>query len=301
MTHCQYIIMEHDLFIFKEPIPELKEPHAITILRPWVNVGRVGTSVISRLERYLEVRQLATLRSPGKFFDFTRYRPRTRIVTGKRETIVPNSTISYTHSNVHSDLLLLNLREPHAFAEDYIESILDIFKRFKVKRYCMIGAMYDIVPHTRPLLVTGLATGKNTAKDVQNLGLEESGYQGPTSILSVISQKARKMGIETLNLIVHLPQYLQVDEDLAGTSKIMEILCSIYGLPPHLIQQEKGESQYGEFDAAVEASPEFKSVLQQLEERYDARHGSGKISDVYLSPEIENFLKELTQKRENDS
>ena len=182
--------MEHDLFIFKEPIPELKEPHAITILRPWVNVGRVGTSVISRLERYLEVRQLATLRSPGKFFDFTRYRPRTRIVTGKRETIVPNSTISYTHSNVHSDLLLLNLREPHAFAEDYIESILDIFKRFKVKRYCMIGAMYDIVPHTRPLLVTGLATGKNTAKDVQNLGLEESGYQGPTSICLLYTSDA---------------------------------------------------------------------------------------------------------------
>ena len=53
------------------------------------------------------------------------------------------------------DLLFLHLMEPHAFAETYIKSLADLLKAFDVKRYCRISGMYNAVPHTRPLKVTG--------------------------------------------------------------------------------------------------------------------------------------------------
>ena len=63
-------------FELQEPLPELQDPHVLAILRPWINVGRVGTQVLSRLERYFASRALGELVKPGQFLDFTRYRPR---------------------------------------------------------------------------------------------------------------------------------------------------------------------------------------------------------------------------------
>ena len=136
-------------FEIQPPEPELESPHAIVVLRPWVNVGRVGTLVLSRLERHFGAEALGQLARPGQFFDYTRYRPRSRIVEGQREMRIPNSTISYARREEHPDFLFLNLREPHAFGEDYVDSILEILTTFHVRRYCMIGGMYDVVPHTR--------------------------------------------------------------------------------------------------------------------------------------------------------
>ena len=40
-------------FELNEPVPELRDPHAFAMVRPWVDVGSVGTLTLNRLERYL--------------------------------------------------------------------------------------------------------------------------------------------------------------------------------------------------------------------------------------------------------
>ena len=78
-------------FEINEPLPELHEPHVIAVLRPWINVGRVGTLALSRLEQHFGAKDLGQLARPGAFYDFTRYRPRTRFVNGKRVLNIPNT------------------------------------------------------------------------------------------------------------------------------------------------------------------------------------------------------------------
>ena len=51
--------------------------------------------------------------------------------------------------------MFLHIREPHSNGEDYADAIVSFMKRFKVVEHCRIGGMYDSVPHTRPVLVTG--------------------------------------------------------------------------------------------------------------------------------------------------
>ena len=281
----------------KEPLPQLREPHAIAILRPWVNVGRVGTLSLGRLEHHFSAQSLGELARPGNFYDFTRYRPRFRQSGGQRELIIPNSTISYTQREQKPDFLFLNLREPHALGDEYVDSILGILKTFGVKRYCLIGGMYDVVPHTRPLLVSGVATGQQASEDARRVDLEESNYQGPTSITTLIGQEGVKLGIDSMTFLVHLPQYVQLEEDYAGTTKVMETLCSIYQLPSHLADRERGERQYRELSAAVERNQEVKTVLKQLEDQYDARkHRPEEKPPPPLSSEVENFLRELNER-----
>ncbi len=52
-------------FNLNEPLPELKETHALTMLRPWVDVGNVGTQVLSWLETRFNAKDLGRLARPG--------------------------------------------------------------------------------------------------------------------------------------------------------------------------------------------------------------------------------------------
>ena len=287
-------------FEIKEPLPELRDPHVITVLRPWVNVGRVGTLSLARLERHFSSQTLGELARPGQFFDFTRYRPRSRMVGDRREMTIPNCTISYATREEAPDFLFFNLREPHALGEDFVDSILELLKIFGVKRYCLIGGMYDIVPHTRPLLVSGSSGGKDASEEAKRLQLQESSYQGPTSITSLITVEGAKLGIGHMTFVVHLPQYVQLEEDYAGVARLMDLLGSIYNLPSHLVDEERGEKQYHELTSAVERNPELKGVLQQLESQYDSRQVAKEKEEppLPLSPEVEKFLRELDQKED---
>ena len=45
-------------FELTEPVPELRDPHAFAMVRPWVDVGSVGTLTLNRLERFMGSKEL---------------------------------------------------------------------------------------------------------------------------------------------------------------------------------------------------------------------------------------------------
>ena len=297
-------------FEIDEPIPQLRDPHAFAMIRPWVDVGSVGTLTLNRLERYMGSKDLGRLHRPGNFFDFTRYRPNMRLVEGIRQVKIPNSTIRYATTDHGPDYLFFHLLEPHSNGEDYTDSVLEVVRHFGVKRYCRVGAMYDAVPHTRPLLVTGSLGSVEQKRPVPNFKLQQSTYQGPTTIMNLLSEGIERDQIETINFMVHLPQYVQLEEDYAGTSRMIEVLSSVYeNIPADLAPVRRGQRQYRELSATVERNSELKSLIQQMEQYYDSQltaeteaGSSGQSSPApALSPEIEAFLSELGDRLEGDA
>ncbi len=282
-------------FEIHEPVPELREPHAITMVRPWVDVGSAVSIALARLEGHLGVTELGKLARPGNYFDFTRYRPKMRMVEGRREVSVPNSVINYTQPEEGPALMFFHLREPHASSEEYTDSVLQVFEHFGVRRYCRLGAMYDVVPHTRPLIVTGDA-GNVPMRSGAKLRPRKSTYQGPTSIMNLISEGVPKMEPEIISVsfMVHLPQYLQLDEDYAGAARLLDVLSAMYDVPQGLLPPEQGQRQYKELDSAVERNSELKALIGRLESQYDAERASEETDPpAPLSPEVERFLEEM--------
>ncbi len=297
--------MKIGAFDLHEPVPELKEPHVFTLIRPWVDVGSAVTIALSRLERHFAAKEMGRLARPGVFFDFTRYRPTIKLVEGRREVTIPNSFIHYAQPPGGPDFLFFHLLEPHAFGEDYTESVLEVFKYMGIKRYCRLGAMYDVMPHTRPLLVTGDTGRVPTRGNAGNLRRRQSTYQGPTTIMNLVSDGVPKLDpdIDVMNIMVHLPQYAQLEEDYTGAARLLEVLSSVYDLPPDLPPTQMGERQYRELAKAVERNTELKALIQRMEAQYDAEEAARQAEEASppaaLSPEVERFLQEMDRRFNN--
>ena len=289
--------MKLGAFEVNEPLPELNEPHALVMLQPWVDVGSVGTLILAWLEKHFGAEDLARLAIPGDFFDFTRYRPTVYLKEGQRQIAIPNTYVTYARQNTGHDFLFIHLLEPHGHAETYVDSVLQLLARFKVKRYCLLGSMYDFVPHTRPLLVTGRATGEGAQQELKKMGVESSDYQGPTTITFLVQQRGLDIGMETMSLLVRLPQYTQLDEDYLGASRLMEVLGLIYGVPADKTYLQMAAEQLKEISIAIEKNPQLKAVLEQLETRYDGQTRKKQAEQApKLSPDVESFLSEMEKR-----
>ena len=289
--------MKIGAFEIIDKLPALKSPCAISMLKPWIDVGKVGSMALNRLENHLGAQEIGRLSKPGNFFDFTRYRPRLKLVDGERQTITPNTIINLAHDDESDrDFLFLHIREPHMSGEDYTESIVELLEHFKVNEYFRIGGMYDSVPHTRPLLVTG-SLNDDQRDLARGLIVEQgSNYQGPTSIVNLVSDALKEKGILSSSLMGHLPQYVQLEQDFMGTARLLEVLSSIFGFSESLVDVDRGKIQYSEIEGALSSNSEVKNLIKQLEIYYDRTVSSPENDigeDIDLSPEVEDFLRQV--------
>ncbi len=283
-------------FELNEPLPELNEPTVFAIVRPWIDVNNVGSLTLHDLEKQLGAKELGKLAKPGHFFDFTRYRPVLYFDEGIRRISVANSTLRYAKRGGENDILFLNLLEPHALAEVYVESVLRVLKAFKVKKYCLLGSMYDLVPHTRPLIVNGGAIGLNTVRELKRSQAQPSHYEGPTSITTLINQRAPDFGAETIWFIVSLPQYIVLEEDFVGKIRLMEILNLLYNVPINSEDFERAAAQRTATNQKLENSQELNRVLPHLETMYDLRIKGEAGNMPVSSPEMEKIFWKMTGK-----
>ena len=281
-----------------DPVPELNKPHALAIIRPWLDLSNVGSLVLQEIEKSLNAKILAKLDRPGDFFDFTRYRPTLTIQGNKTQTTFPTTVIHYGRLKSGQDLLLMNILEPHSHAESYVESIIDFLNFFNVGRYSLIGSVYDLIPYTRPLFVTGNASDLSLRNELAVYGVVPSEYQGQTSALSIIAERAQQSGIETCSFVVHLPNYLVMADDYRGKKRLIEIISNFYSVPLSQEDTEKAREQEDRVKVLAEQflqeNPQGRIILQQLEESYDARVKNQK--QTQLSPEVEKFLREVSNR-----
>jgi hypothetical protein len=280
-----------------EPLPKLREPDAVAMLRPWIDAGNVGALALLELERQFGANQIASLARPGTFYDFTRYRPTVYLREGRRELSVPNTIVSVASPPKGPDLVIIKMLEPHAFGERYVESILALLEKLGVRRYVWVGSMYDMVPHTRPLLVSGGAIGAGTEELVRRLGILPTDYQGPSTLTFQIVQRAPLMGIESLWSIVHLPQYVQVEEDYAGKVRLLEVLRHIYGVEVDVSDVERALEQTATIERFIADNPELSAVLSYFETRYEGKLQRREHDASPLPPDVVQFLNELGGRR----
>ncbi len=276
-------------FQLHDPVPELHEPCAFACLTPWIDVNGVGSLVVKELGARLHATELGTLSRPGRFYDFTRYRPTISIEDGIRDLSIPTTYLHYAKREGKADVILLRLLEPHANAEFYVDSVVRLLKAFGVRKYVIMGSMHNMVPHTRPLLVSGYGMGTVAREDARKAGILPLTHHGPSSMVNLITKNASDAGIDALALMVSLPQYVALEEDHLGKVRLMEVLNLLYDIPLGRDDFEKVAEQRKLIEEKVDESAAVKGLLPLLEQAYDQRIEAIRGSSPMM-PEMDDIL-----------
>ena len=290
--------MQVGAFELSEPLPELQRPLMIAMLKPWIDVGSVGTLALGYLEKQFGAVEVGQLQRPGQFYDFTRYRPMITWKDGNREYSLPNTNLLVAQRETEPDLVFLHSLEPHTMGEDFVDSVVSVIETLGVQRYCQVGSMYAPVPHTRPLIAGGASSEPEVQAELEAMGIRRSTYQGPTSIVAMVTQKAQKRSIGTLSLVLQLPSYSQLGEDYMGQYTLLRLLDQIYGFSLDLGQiKRRAERLYARLDDASRSESQVREMITELEATYDSERStpSEEGEKPKLSPEMEQFLSELEQ------
>ena len=149
--------------------------------------------------------------------------------------------------------------------------------------------------------MTGSASESSLERKLREANVKASQYQGPTTVNVLISELAPKQDITTVTLLVHLPHYVQLEQDYSGQYRLLSTVNSLYDLSIDLSQtQQRGEEQYRMISQAVEANPEVRELVRTMETSYDEGVEERREPMPRLSPEVEEFLKDIEKRLDLD-
>ena len=160
--------------------------------------------------------------------------------------------------------------------------------------------MYDSVPHTRPMIISGSNTSNKKLINSSN-----HKYQGPTSILNLLSERLSDKSIKSSTLMAHIPQYIQLDNDYFASAKILEALSDMYNLDKSIADNSFGETQYSDFTESLKFNTELSKLVKALEKYYDSNYSEYESNqnkeDSPMSDELEDFLDNISSKFEDNN
>ena len=146
-------------------LPVLREPVAIAAFEGWNDAADASTAVVEHLEEVWQARQVTTL-DPEDFYDFQVSRPIvTRMDDDSSHLEWPTTRFTVaTPPGTERDVVLIRGIEPSMRWRTFCEQVLEVCHALEVNRIVLLGALLADVPYTRPLPVSGSASGPEMAE-----------------------------------------------------------------------------------------------------------------------------------------
>jgi len=255
--------------------PDLQEPRLVLGFSGWMDGGEVSTGTVGYLVQRLQARPLAEI-CPGGFYVCSMpgpmevaglVRPHVRIRDGLIEAFTfPSNTFTYDSAN---HLVLFLGKEPHLRWDAYTDCILEVCRRFCIRRLIFVGSLASLVPHTREPRLFCSASHASLKAQYQRYGVRLTDYEGPASIATYLTSRCGDAGLEMVNLMATVPAYIQgsnptcieaMTRRLAGMLQIdvdmgdLRALCDDF------------ERRIAEL---IEGQPQLAKNIGRLEEDYD--------------------------------
>jgi len=286
--------------------PDLRRPILLAAFGGWNDAAECATTAARFLLQRSSPQRLATIH-PEEFYHFGLTRPEVRIREGSqvREIRWPSTDFFLSRDpSLPRDIIFVLGAEPHLKWKTFCGHILEVARRADADLVLTFGALLADVPHTRPVRVTGVASSPELGAVFQT---QPTRYEGPTGILGVLNDAARKAGLATVSLWANVPHYVS---EVSNPHAILALVRCLLGFLEWQTDLTEVEEAAVEFDRQlsriVEQKPEVARYIQELEERHaesgeDAPAPSGELpSASQLIKEVEQFLRDYRRDADGD-
>ena len=273
-----------------------KLPTMVVAFAGWPDAAEAATRAIMYMVRKLPARKFAEI-DPEDFYDFTVNRPQIRINRRKQRRIKwpTNEFYSYVPKDMPENGLLLYVgTEPNLKWKTFSKTILHLAESVGVETILSLGSLLDAVPHTREVRISGRASNKELNEKARWLGIQNSGYQGPTGIHSEFAELCTQSGIPHANIWSHCPHYVQTSPNPIASYALLQRLTSLMNVQLDTKELElAGVAFQTEVTKAIKKQPDVNSYVSKLETQYDQlKVDTGEMpTGSDMIHEIEEFIK----------
>jgi proteasome assembly chaperone (PAC2) family protein len=255
--------------------PNFHNPRLLLGFSGWMNGGDVSTGTIRCLIDKLNAKKFAEIipegfyiyNFPGMMEVTALFRPHARIKDGLIESFdFPQNTFFADEQN---DLILFLGNEPNLQWNVYVDCIFLLCREFGIKTVYFIGSVAGLVPHTRePRLFCSISDAK-LKETLRRYGLNFTNYEGPASIITLLTAGSKQQNLEMVSLVATIPAYVQGNNPKcieAVTRRLAGILGLQLSLDDLSTVSEEFEKKLSD---VVQEQPELADNIQKLEEDYD--------------------------------
>lgn len=276
----------------------LNSPTFILGFAGWPNASEVSTQALRHLETILGAEEIGEINA-DQFYLFTALAPlATRPVTKIRNGLVEslqfprNVLYGWNSESGEHDLLLLQGVEPDLRWMTFAESLLEVIRRFGVRRVISIGGYYDSIPHTKPSRVTAVASEPRLAERLLKCGAQFVQYQGPSSFHGHMLATCRQHGIEGMSVWGCAPSYIKTHYPRT-TYTVLKVLSDLLEMPIDLGPLREMADEFDEeLSKRIDKDKDLAEFVRKLEEAYEKAEEEGPSIQVdEIIDEIQQFLK----------
>ena len=205
---------------------------------------------------------------PEEFYDFTVARPQALLEAGQHRRIVwPSTEFRFGHVEGTTGVEIVTGlgTEPHMRWRTFSDEVASLAEAIGAQRVILLGAYLADVVYSRPVAVTGFASD---ADILESIGVERSGYEGPTGIIGVLADRLQADGRETLSLWACLPHYLNTSPNPRGTLALLERIQHYLNVAFDLQALEYEAKEFEQQASEIVASdPELSEYVRELKRR----------------------------------
>jgi proteasome assembly chaperone (PAC2) family protein len=273
--------------------PSLRRPTLVAAFSGWNDAADAASDGVRWLARTVGARVFATL-DTEEYLDFQAARPTVELVDGViREIQWPALAFSAgTLPGGGRDLVLLLGVEPNLRWPTFCDDVISVARTTGCELVVTLGALLGDVPHSRPMRCTGSATDEVLAA---KLGMERSRYEGPTGIVGVLHDAARRVGFASASIWAPVPHYVATAPNPKATRALLSRLSTLIDIDLDLSDLDIAASAWERsVDEVVAGDADASSYVERLEARNDESADATTLEtdNVTTSDDDEDWLDE---------
>ncbi|WP_228373485.1 PAC2 family protein [Demequina gelatinilytica] len=268
-------------------------------LRGFIDAGRAGALVADHILEIGEPVRVATF-DIDQLLDYRSRRPEMTFSVNQWTAYdEPHLALDLVRDREGTPFLLLHGFEPDIQWERYIAAVRGIVERLGVGLTLGSHGIPMAVPHTRDLTATIHGTDPDLLPDTPTMF---GTVTVPASAQNLLEYRFGQWGIPAVNVAVHVPHYLAQSSYPQAAQRALEGLEDLSGLDldPGALDDAAGRASE-EIDRQLAESEEVQSLVEALENQYDAFHEArgqglplegGLPSADEIAAEFEKFLQQ---------
>lgn len=274
--------------LIPEDVAPLHDAVLVAAFEGWNDAGDAASAALEHLLHVWDAHEIAAL-DPEGFYDFQVNRPTVRIVEGRREIRWPGVRLHVAAATSMGRPAVLVLgHEPSTNWRGFTGQLIDAAGRLGVTTIVTLGALLADVPHTRPIPVS---TTSDDATLRERHAVLSSDYEGPTGIVGVLSDAARRAGIPALSCWAVVPHYAGGPPSPKATVALLHRLEQLFevSIPLGELVEQASAWERG-VDELAEADDEVAEYVRTLESAADSAQLPDDSGDA-LAREFERYLR----------